>query len=639
MRAYVRHLTAAATLVAVVLAAGVAGGTREPSRVVIEGVAVELRLTPVGEGGHDPLLERRNVTVSFRVTDPASGKPMAGLKPSAWIHPRLNLAGSVDSCKTTVQALLSASMGQRPAVDLNVFHVLALNEDASISVIDPLLSFGGSKLLAMVRLKSPGWDWVMSRDRRRLYVSQPAAGRIAAVDTTTWQVVGEVEITPRPTTLSLQHDQKYLWVVVDATDEGGALAAIDTATLKVAARLPLGRGPHALARSDDDRFVYATSAAGGTLSVVDTGRLAVVGTLPVGRRPTSLAFSPVGQAVYVADEAGGVITVVDAIAHAVRARIETRPGLVSVRFTPATRFGFAVNHAESVVEVIDPATSRIVHTVDVGAAPVDLGFSDAYAYVRSEGTHEVTMIPFAGLGTGPRVAVAMIAGGQRPAGETTAAAGADGIVPAPESGTVLIANPGDGTVYYYKEGMTAPMGSFRNFRRSPRAVLVVDRTLDEREPGVYATTAELPAAGKYTVPFLLGSPRVVHCFPLVVAADPHAAHASAPAVLIEPLLGSTTVEAGRDLALRVRVTGGAGKEPRSDLADLRVLVVQPGNWQRRAPAAPRGDGVYEATVALPRAGVYYVYFEVPSLRLKPNQLPHVILRAQPPGAPVSEARP
>ena len=35
------------------------------------------------------------------------------------------------------------------------------------------------------------------------------------------------------------------------------------------------------------------------------------------------------------------------------------------------------------------------------------------------------------------------------------------MVPAPEGNSVLLANPADRVIYYYSEGMAAPMGSFK----------------------------------------------------------------------------------------------------------------------------------------------------------------------------------
>ena len=98
---------------------------------------------------------------------------------------------------------------------------------------------------------------------------------------------------------------------------------------------------------------------------------------------------------------------------------------------------------------------------------------------------------------------------------------ADSIIPAPGAGAVLVANPKDQSVYYYSEGLAAPMGTFSNYKREPRAVLVIDRSLRERSrPGVYETVARLDQPGQFDVVFLLDQPRIVHAFPVTVEPDP-----------------------------------------------------------------------------------------------------------------------
>src|SRR5678816_778703 len=109
--------------------------------------------------------------------------------------------------------------------------------------------------------------------------------------------------------------------------------------------------------------------------------------------------------------------------------------------------------------------------------------------------------------------VAKFPGGQiAPEEARTESSIADAIVPAPEGNSVLLANPADGVIYYYTEGMAAPMGSFQNYRREPRAVMVWDQSLREASPGVYSTNLKLIGAGDYDVAFLLDTPRVSHCF-------------------------------------------------------------------------------------------------------------------------------
>ena len=91
---------------------------------------------------------------------------------------------------------------------------------------------------------------------------------------------------------------------------------------------------------------------------------------------------------------------------------------------------------------------------------------------------------------------------------------------------MLVANPADKMIYFYTEGMAAPMGSFQNYRRDPKALLLLDNSLAETSRGIYTSTIRLPEAGHYDVAFLLDSPRMVNCFSLTVAEDP----AEGPAV-------------------------------------------------------------------------------------------------------------
>jgi YVTN family beta-propeller protein len=110
------------------------------------------------------------------------------------------------------KSFLEGGLFSKPDIDLNAYYVLALNEDPTISVVDPLFGFGGSKLLAMVPLKSRGDDWVLSADQRALYVSMPDSNAVAVVDTTSWEVRASIATGLSPSRVALQPDQHYLWV-------------------------------------------------------------------------------------------------------------------------------------------------------------------------------------------------------------------------------------------------------------------------------------------------------------------------------------------------------------------------------------------------------------------------------------------
>jgi hypothetical protein len=242
----------------------------------------------------------------------------------------------------------------------------------------------------------------------------------------------------------------------------------------------------------------------------------------------------------------------------------------------------------------------------------------------------VTMIRLGEIGR-PSIeqATTKFPGGQTPPEKSPHAAGlASPLANAPEDGSMLVANPADQMIYYYSEGMAAPMGSFRNYRRQPVALQVWDASLREAAPGVYRTRARMMGAGSYDVAFLLDSPRVVHCFDLAVASDPALAKKRQLPIKVESLLDNARLASGKPVQLRFKVTDTETGKPKVDLKDMGVLAfLSPGSWQQREWARHVGEGVYEVSFTPPRDGVYYVFFQCPSLGVAFRQLPHLILQA------------
>ncbi|HWS87941.1 MAG TPA: cytochrome D1 domain-containing protein [Pyrinomonadaceae bacterium] len=595
---------------------------RAPQKFVREGVEVEFTVEPLARAaGAAELTAGQEAVVRFRLRDTATGTPLSGVRPSAWASLRgTQPAPDQAQCREKVQSYLQGSLRARPDVDLNAYYLLALNQEPNLSVIDPLLGFGGSKLITLVMLKSPGEDWALTADRARLFVSMPLVNSVAVVDTTTWKVVEEVAAGARPTRLALQPDGKYLWAVGDA-----GVTAIDAASLKVAATIPTGAGAHEVAFSDDNRFAYVGNRADGTLSVIDIPKLSKLKDVKTGAPASALAYSPLSKSLYVANEREGSIAVVDGRGHELVARIAAEPGLKSVRFAPGGRWGFVPNAERSVVHVFDASTNRMAHSVPVGKSPDQVAFTDAFAYVRSLGTEEVSAVRLSTVGKEPDVI--KFPGGQNAPGLARAfASRADAFVPAPEPNSILLANPADRMIYYYAEGMAAPMGNFQNYKREARAVKVVDRSLREESLGVYATTARLPKEGVYDISFLLGSPRVVHCFEATAKPDPNAEPERKPSLSVEYLNKGTLPRAGESYKIQFKLTDPATGRPVEGLKDVRVLFfLSPGIWQKRDIAASVGGGVYELEVNVPQDGVYMVFVESRSRGVGFRQLPHLTL--------------
>ncbi len=594
-----------------------------------EGIEVEFTIEPIKVAGNpSELMEGKEAIVRFKINDKASKTPLSGVKPAVWLTQRSESAIDEKACREKIQSFLQGSLRSRPDVDLNAYYLLALNEEANISVIDPLLGFGSSKLLTLVMLKSPGEDWVQKTSDEKLFVSMPLVNQIAVVDTNTWKVVANIDAGLKPARVRLQPDGKYLWVGNDAAESGkpSGVSVIDTTTLKVVAQVATGNGHHEFDFSGDNRFAFITNEEDGTLSVVDIQKLAKVKDLKTGAPATSVAFSTLGNALYLVNEVEGSITVVDTRSQQIATRIQTKPGIRNVRFAPGGRWGFVPNPKENVVYVFDASTNRLAHTITADKGPDQVAFSDAFAYLRSTGSTEVSMVRLSTLNGQPDIA--KFPGGQTAPAEASVTTGlGEFIVPAPEGNSVLVANPADRIIYYYSEGMAAPMGSFQNYRRKPRAVMVVDRSLRETTSGVYTTTTKLPKSGVYDVAFLLDSPRVTHCFSAEAKRNPDVPREKQVAIRVEYLNKDQQLRVAENYKLRFKVVDTTTSKAKSDLKDVRVLtLLSSGTWQKRDFARSVGDGVYELDIKVPQTGVYFVFVESKSQGVSFRQLPYLTLQ-------------
>ena len=203
------------------------------------------------------------------------------------------------------------------------------------------------------------------------------------------------------------------------------------------------------------------------------------------------------------------------------------------------------------------------------------------------------------------------------------------MAPAPEGNAIIVANPVDKVLYYYSEGMAAPMGNFQNYRREPLAVAIVDRSLRETTPGVYSTTVKLPASGHYDVAFLTDSPRISHCFETTADTNPLLKEERPVALRIEHAGKGLELPVGQNYSLRFKLIETKTNKGKADLKDVRVLTfLAPGTWQRRDIAKPLGDGNYEVNLNVPEAGVYMVFVESTSMGVRYRDLPYLTLHAE-----------
>ena len=605
--------------------------------VIHEGIKVGLNLVHLDSTKTPGVFyENDDVLFRFSITDTLSKKGLSGAFPAAW----MDFVRDTTSCVKKVASYLTGSIINQAELDLNVYYVLAMNDDATITVVDPLFGYGGTKLLAIIQLNSPGMDWVLTEDQNRLFVSMPDAKQIAVINTASWQVIKNIDVEAAPYDLSLQADEQYLWAGYteeEADAEGNSgIAVINIPELKLETKIATGRGQHEIVLNDESSYAYVTNSLEGTVSVIDVQSLSKVQDIPTGDRPISLDYSSVADAVYVSNWGDGTISVIDNQEHYIRANVQSESaGIGRLRFAPGERLAFIVNTGKNTINILDAAVNKVIQYADVEEAPDQVVFSTELAYVRHKKSSIVYMIPLDAIGKeGEPVPVVDFPGGQEAPGDTDFPSLADGLVQAPGSNSILFNNTKDETIYFYMEGAAAPMGQFSNYSKGPRAVLVVDRSLEERTPGVYETVARLSEAGTYDVAFFMDVPRFVHCFRVEVQADRDVQMErmikAYGTLQVEYLMDKRSTPKEEALPVKFRLKDIRTKGLAAGLKDVQIMAVSTsGTWNRRWKAVESSEeGVYTADLELPTNGQYYLYIQCPSRGFSFNNPQYLIVESK-----------
>jgi YVTN family beta-propeller protein len=581
-------------------------------RVEKEGIRIDFSARPreAGKG----LLAGEDAVVTFSVSDARTGQPLAGVRPSAWVSSRrAEEPPSEEQCKDKIRTFMGGLLSARPDADLNSYLLLTLNHDSTISVINPLVSFSRTQLESLITLPGTGADWALSPDKEMLYVTLPEQSAVAVVSTITRKVLTTVPLgeKARPMRIALRPGGRQVWVGLDGSP---AVAVIDLRTNKLAGTVAAGAGLHQIAFTPDGQFAYVTNSAADTVSAIDAERLVKVADIPTGKTPVPVAYSTASRLVYVAAINGAAVSVIDPAKQQVVKTIPVKRGTVALRFDPTGRFGFAVNQVENNVAVIDASSGEVTGTVEVVKGPDQVTFTDRYAYVRGTGSEKFSLVELSGVAKGKFTAVDVTAGQKPPSALPAEIGVSDMIATTPEGNAAMIANTPDGMVYYYVEGMMAPMGTLSNYKRRPYAAMILDRSLSESAPGVYTVPVRLKSAGRFDVAVLTGQPRIAHCFQMEVASSPDAEKSNTGvSVAVRALFDGKQYKAGEPAALRFRVTDPATGGPLKGLQDVQVLAFEPpGIWQQRQWAKEVGEGVYEVTQTFPRPGLYKVMLRTAS---------------------------
>ncbi|WP_437499728.1 YncE family protein [Sorangium sp. So ce1099] len=586
-------------------------GERSPavSRVERGGLSIAFELRPLRGAGGSPVA-RSDATAVFTITDAATGAPVRDLSPLGWMSKRAGAPPDEAGCQEKIKSFMAGLIAVRPEVDMNAYLVWTQNQDNTLSVINPQVAFNRSKLRSIVTLAAGSTSLALHPDGNPLYVTLQNGRGLAVVDTRRSLVTANVPVGAEPARVAVAPDGQTVWV---GNDGDGTVSVVDGRSASVLKTLRAGAGHHEIAFSGGGRTAWVTSRDASTVTAVDTGTLEPVAELDVGEGASAVASSDAAGAVYVANEARGEVVIIDAERRAISSRVAVKAGVSAIRFEPGGRFAFALNPARGEVSILDASVGALAHTLPGFASPDAITFTKTYAYVRNLGETRVSLIELSSLERPGKPGVVQVQVGQQAPRKAKGAGSAAPFAVVPEGNGAIVASPGDKVLYYYVEGMMAPVGTLSNYGREPRAALIEDRSLKEVQPGVYATTVQLGDEGAHDVELLIRGRRVAACLDVTVAPSAVPAEDRSPGLTVEPLFDAgVDLEVSKPATLRFRATPKASAPP-LEAKEMKVMIFRfPVGFRDTAQPRAEPDGAFSVTFTPPEPGQYRVLLEAES---------------------------
>jgi hypothetical protein len=509
---------------------------------------------------------------------------------AAWLQkPLPTLAEAETRCADKVRMLASSGLGRRAVVDLNAHRLMAVNDDRSITFINPFLRLSNAKLEDIVTLPGDVTAVLHRRDAHEVWLALAEADLVLVVDTDARRIKQRHTLAPGARPAAMAEAGGAVWVAQAGRDEWLSFA---NATAE----------PTAHAAPRVGRWLTVPGRA-SPLGLAADGIVTLSGTqarsLSLGHAIGSAVWSPLAQRALVSLEDGGL------------AWFDPREGSITQQMPlPVQREMAEFDNGRFLLaadtthwSVVDVATATIVQRQTVDAPVSNIGFSPTFAYLHGASASQATLLSLADLRQGRARAVRVATGAApEPMGLVVGPAlDAQLMQPVPQGTGMYVANPLDGQIYQYAEGMMAPVGSYSNYRRSPRALFVLDDGLQATGPGEYRATLHPPKGGSYELVLSGVQPRFAACEMLQLPAVAEAAPITrVPGLKVQLVDVSAGVRPG-SVRVRARLVGNQAGEVARTVPDLTLLAFDKrSGWQDRRPMRADETGLYEAVLEAPQ---------------------------------------
>lgn len=207
---------------------------------------------------------------------------------------------------------------------------------------------------------------VLSKDGQRLWVTAEEQQRVLEVAlrsgdiTRSWPTQGEMSHM-----VEVAADEQKLYT---ANMSSASISVIDFAS-EATRVIPTGAGTEGIDLLPDGSELWVSNRADATVSVIDTETETVVATFPShGDFPVKLRVRPDGREVWVVNNQSQTVTVFDTDTRQLVATIEVGARPLGIIFSQDGGRAFVTRPGVPEVVVIDTATRDIVHRFPTGAS-------------------------------------------------------------------------------------------------------------------------------------------------------------------------------------------------------------------------------------------------------------------------------
>src|SRR5262249_50576917 len=222
------------------------------------------------------------------------------------------------------------------------------------------------------------------------------ADGIAMIDTATLQLRGLLKSGSDPEQFDVSRDGKRLFI---SNEDSARVTVLDTSTGAIVGTIPAGHEPEGVRVSPNGKWLLVTSETDSTVSIIDSGSLEVLKTVHVGLRPRDFAFTPDSKTAYVSGEGDASLSRVpipsgEPVTRVLQLSQKARP--MGVVFDASHKRIYVSTGRGGTVAVVqeDGSGGKLLKEIPVGTRPwgIALSHDGRRLYTANGASDDVTII-------------------------------------------------------------------------------------------------------------------------------------------------------------------------------------------------------------------------------------------------------